>query len=255
MGNLSSFVRTSAAGTRIFLGLRAAVSWLLVDYKCAVCSRPSGNNPVCNVCTKRYFSVPVPDGSICSCCGKKLISENGICMECRTSTLLVHTNGVFPLFSYRLWNENLLCRWKLNGDRGITAFFASLAALRLRQLELMYGELKIVPVPPRPGKIRKQGWDQIQELTSVLCSVYGFSVCNLLERRSEIQQKTLDREERLRTIGNGYFIKEDCGTLPSAICIVDDVLTTGATIESCAAKLKEAGVSEVFAMTLFSVDR
>lgn len=243
------------AVTRVFLGVRATVSWLLVDYKCAVCSKPSGNKPVCHVCTERYFSVPVPDKSFCSCCGKKLISENDICMECRSLPLLVHTNGVFPLFSYRLWNENLLCRWKLNGDRGITAFFASLAAARLKQLEQMYGELKIVPVPPRPGKIRKQGWDQIQELTSVLRSVYGFSICNVLERRSEIQQKTLDREERLRSIGNGYFIKEDCGTLPSAVCIVDDVLTTGATIESCATRLKEAGVSEVFAVTLFSVDR
>ena len=175
-------------------------------------------------------------------------------MECRESPLLMHADSVYSLYSYRLWNETLLCRWKITGDRGNSFFFAERLSTRLK---VLFGSEKmpvIVPVPPRPGKIKKKGWDQVDELVSLLHVFYGFQVRYILERKSGTQQKTLDRNERLDTIGKGYSVRKDVRRLPLEVCLIDDVLTTGATAESCAIKLKAAGVQKVFVLTLFSVD-
>ncbi|MFA6855904.1 MAG: hypothetical protein WCR31_01730 [Treponema sp.] len=182
-------------------------------------------------------------------------------MQCRTERLLAHTDFVFPLYSYRLWNSVLLFRWKIDGERTLSPFFAERLASALAVLP---PELVIVPVPPRPGKIRKKGWDQIEEVCMFLELHWKYCVCRILERKTTKEQKTLDRTERLKTIGRAYSLKTGSrlkdglrhadGLLPECVCLIDDVMTTGATIESCAAVLKTAGVKKVYAVTLFIVD-
>ncbi len=122
----------------------------------------------------------------------------------------------------------------------------------------------IVPVPPRKGKIRKNGWDQINDLCLFLEKLYGYKVLKLLDRHSLKQQKKLNREERLETIKSAYSLvpqkklskelKKTGGNLPAEVCLLDDVCTTGATIEACAKILKEVGIEKVNVITLFIVD-
>lgn len=210
---------------------------------------------MCGLCEESKFKVKEIDGSICNVCGKSLISEKEICMQCRENVLLKKLDGVFPILSYRLWNTNLLCRWKLEGERQLSLFFSELMDKRLKQLYSKTGDFCIVPVPPRPGKIKENGWDQVQELSEFLEYKYDYRILRIMERRTSVQQKTLDRTERLETIGKSYFVKKEVEQVPEIVCLVDDVMTTGATLESCAEKLKEAGAKKVYAVTLFSVDR
>ena len=128
----------------------------------------------------------------------------------------------------------------------------------------LINEKIIVPVPPRKGKIQKNGWDQIDELCTYLNYRYGYTVLNILERNTVQQQKKLNREKRLETIKSAYslvqnkeFIKQlnkTEGKLPESVVLIDDVCTTGATVESCAEILKSAGISKVNVVTLFIVD-
>ena len=222
---------------------------------CCVCGKESINEPVCKSCKELKFKVSEIDDSLCSVCGKRLISEKKICMQCRENVLLSHLDGVYPVLSYRLWNTNLLCRWKLEGERQISYFFSKLLNERLKQLYSKAGHFFIVPVPPRPGKIKENGWYQVQELSEFLEFKYEYDVERIMERQTSVQQKTLDRNERLETIGKSYFVKQGVKKIPEIVCLIDDVMTTGATLESCAEKLKEAGAKKVFAVTLFSVDR
>ena len=78
----------------------------------------------------------------------------------------------------------------------------------------------------------------------------------MLQRISDTEQKKLDRRERLSTIGKSYALIKDAAKieLPEQVCIIDDVITTGATIQSCAAALKSASVKKIFALALFTVD-
>ena len=110
-----------------------------------------------------------------------------------------------------------------------------------------------MPVPPRPGKIKREGWDQIEELSEFLEAAYGFFVMRVLERISAVEQKSLNRDERQISAGKSYRMIENAPPLPKTICLLDDVITTGATIESCSVALKKSGVQTVFALSLFSV--
>lgn len=120
--------------------------------------------------------------------------------------------------------------------------------------------LPVVPVPPRPGKIKKKGWDQIDELCFYLKNIYGVKVYKVLERLSKKQQKKLSRDERLQLIKKGYVLKNNkkiksfLQNIPEKIVLIDDVMTTGSTIEACAEALKTAGVKTVVVITLFIVD-
>ncbi len=229
--------------------------------RCAVCGSATFITPICRKCKKNEFSVEkslaVPR---CNCCGRFLISTENECFACRENKLLKSTDRVIPLFSYRLWNKDLMFRWKIEGIRALSAFFA----LEISKLLKAQNIDIVVPVPPRKGKIRKNGWDQIDELCKYLKFFHKIRILNLLERKSTIQQKKLHRDERLKTITSAYKLLDENkikknlesfdSFLPERLCLLDDVCTTGATIECCASLLKKAGVKEVVAITLFTVD-
>ena len=154
-------------------------------------------------------------------------------------------------------------KWKTEEIRAFSPFLASLLSESLRQIKknMNLSEIRIVPVPPRPGKIKEKGWDQIDELCKYLRYVYGFKIISVLNRNSFEQQKKRSRAQRLEKIQNDYcinpkfnFTKFSTDFFSEPVIILDDVITTGATIEKCASLLKNKGFKKVFALTLFTVD-
>lgn len=241
--------------------LRLLFVFIAGGERCRLCGKRTWYYPLCRECRKDFFSVK--DSFLadrCKKCGKELISAHDLCLQCRENTVLVHTDSVWPLFSYRLWNKDLMFLWKSAGVRSLSDLFAGFVAeaLKIKDVKVL------VPVPPRPGKIQEKGWDQIDELCGQLKYRFGFSILPLLVRKTTGQQKKLDREERLKTIGKSYFLvkkkevekllKPFNGEFPHRVCIIDDVCTTGSTLENCAQVLKEVGIQVVDAITLFSVD-
>ena len=148
----------------------------------------------------------------------------------------------------------------MQAERNFSPLFARLLCEVLKK----NGEKFLVPVPPRKGKIRENGWDQIEELCTFLEKRYGFRVLRILERNTKGQQKKLSREKRLESIKTAYSLcpqkaferalRPLSGRLPERVCLIDDVCTTGSTIESCAEILKKEGITTVNAVTLFTVD-
>ena len=151
--------------------------------------------------------------------------------------------------------------WKSQEIRSLSLLFAKSLNIALKKLEVKY----IVPVPPRKGKIQEKGWDQIDELCNLLEYLYGFKILRLLERSTKLEQKKLGREGRLEQIGRAYHLaaksvlkkqlKPYGKVFPTEVCLLDDVCTTGSTLESCSRILKEeAHIEKVSAVTLFTVD-
>lgn len=245
---------------KILFSIRAFYSFLNGGEKCVICGGKSFVLPLCTSCQSKYFDVSsILEEKRCERCGKVLISTVGLCMQCRERNVLIHTQRMYPLFSYLMWNKEILFLWKIMGVRALSGFFAErvAAVLRLMKIEV------IVPVPPRPGKIQKNGWDQVDELCQFLELRFGFKVLRVLKRLSTEQQKKMDRKSRLEKINSAYVLKTGRelekaldsvdGVLPAEVCIIDDVCTTGATIEKCSELLAVGGVQEIIAITLFTV--
>lgn len=253
---------------QIFFEVFQAFLWLVRSFfsfinggeKCIICNSFTHVLPVCKACRAKYFDVSSTlSVKRCKKCGRVNSSVEDLCLQCRENIVLLHTDKVMPLYDYLLWNKEIMFLWKINGIRSLSGFFAEKIAEVLREMGIQV----IVPVPPRPGKIQKKGWDQIDELCKFLEFRFGFKVLKLLQRTTTQQQKKLNRENRLEKIGSAYVLKSEKeqlkalklfhGFLPEHVCIIDDVSTTGATLEKCAELLKNRGVKKVDAVTLFVV--
>jgi predicted amidophosphoribosyltransferase len=111
--------------------------------------------------------------------------------------------------------------------------------------------LAIVPVPPRPGKFKKAGWDQVEYLARLLERGRGIAqvpVLRCLKRLPSKIQKELNREERMRNLRDRIVVTKKP---PAAAVIIDDVMTTGSTLEVCATALKSGGAEKVYGICLF----
>lgn len=244
---------------RFLLSLKYCIdiglSFLLGGCECVCCGTISYVGPICPQCQNNKLLTWVPASNRCSCCGKELISEIGTCIGCREKNLLVHVSKMLPLHNYSGWKKELLSLWKSADTRQLSRVFARVFSSALVKELNPDKVIPLVPVPPRPGKIRKKGWDQIQDICKYL-KADGFSILPLLERTNVQQQKKLNRQGRLENLGKTYSIHKKnirIYGVPKQAIIIDDILTTGVTLETCAGALKEAGVESVFACTLFSV--
>jgi ComF family protein len=122
-----------------------------------------------------------------------------------------------------------------------------LAALMKQQgADLLAGADSVVPVPLHPARERERGFNQADELARGL----GLPVAHLLRRvRSTQPQVDLSADARKSNVRDAFICHGTCPAPPRVIVLVDDVTTTGATLDACARVLKAAGVREVRALT------
>jgi competence protein ComFC len=196
--------------------------------------------PLCPDCASHLEPWP---GERCPVCGILLISEQGPCMRCRGVQRAFAS--AYPLFSYSGAVRELVSAYKKGRRPSLAPFFASLLG---PVIKARWPERILVPVPPRPGKLRVQGWDQVEAIAAIL-EAQGFPVERPLERRRSKEQKTLDRGGRGANARKAYSLRPGARS-PALPLILDDVVTTCATLEACAQALEEGGASSVEAVAI-----
>lgn len=223
---------------------------------CINCGKKTSQIPLCKDCQQSFIENIFSKQKRCLYCGTKLISEIDICMECRMEKKVPHCEKIFPLSSYRSWKKNLILDWKFNEKRALSVFFASCINIALEKQG--WKKLPIVPVPPRKNKIKEKGWDQIEELCTILECKYLCKVIRMLKKDSNIIQKKLNSEMRKENVKNAYSIRKlfykKNAQIPKEVVIIDDVMTTGSTLESCAKVLSDYGIEKIYAIVLFNVN-
>ena len=167
------------------------------------------------------------------------------------------------MFNYIGIKKKLLFHWKIAGVHPFTEVFAPYFMSVIGKIKAGVSSencVYIVPVPPRPGKIRKTGWDQTESIAKCLEKCPDVRVIRILKRTETLQQKKLNRQQRLQHSGAGYSLNEKAvkqlfggSQLPESVVLIDDIITTGSTLKSCASVLKNAGIQRVSAVTLFTV--
>jgi ComF family protein len=109
----------------------------------------------------------------------------------------------------------------------------------------------LVPVPLHAGRLAERGFNQSEELARALGRRWGLPVRadGLVRQRDTGHQADLARRDRLTNV-QGAFAWQASKPPPARLLLVDDVLTTGATLAACAAALRAAGAQEVRAVAL-----
>lgn len=139
--------------------------------------------------------------------------------------------------------------FKYGGRRSLAAPLA--AMLRHAAGDWLHDADAVVPVPLHPARRWRRGFNQANDLAAGL----GLPVIHPIRRaRHTRPQAELSRGVRLRAVRQAFALAAraaDCGAAPvrrRTLLVVDDVITTGATVEACAALLREAGATDVRAL-------
>jgi ComF family protein len=109
----------------------------------------------------------------------------------------------------------------------------------------------IVPVPLHSKRLREREFNQSAHLATRLSRATGIPVHDVLVRsRYTGTQTALDRSERRQNLRNAFSLRKNASVTDQNLLLIDDVLTTGSTLDACAAVLLEQGAESVRALTL-----
>jgi ComF family protein len=148
------------------------------------------------------------------------------------------------VYEYRGALRELLYQYKFRGHRSLSLFFAEVLA---EQWRCRCKGAPLVPVPARPGLKRRQGWEHVEQIALQMSRAHRIPVLGLLRRKPTPPQKRLGFEARKGNL-RGAVTTRRC--VSSALVLVDDLITTGATAEECSRVLLEAGAASVDVLAL-----
>ncbi|MDR1072371.1 MAG: double zinc ribbon domain-containing protein [Treponema sp.] len=229
---------------------------------CAVCKKTlvTGEDAWYGLCAGCRRTFPVELENRCLICGKPLVSENGLCMRCRETSGVSQAekpdearqhdfDRLLPIFPYAGTCRTLLSAYKFGKNRAVGNFLMEKLLEALHFFLEDFTEPALVPVPARHGKIKHEGWDQMEYLARLIEKKNDAPpVHRCLKRLPSQTQKTLGYKERAVNLVR----RIQCFRIPpKEIILFDDVYTTGATMNACAGALKQAGAEKVYGICLF----
>ncbi|GMO44547.1 MAG: ComF family protein [Termitinemataceae bacterium] len=247
---------------------------------CPICGenlleRSEAFTGICKICAQTHT---IDSSPRCSVCGKPLISEIGICINCRSTPASEIHCLTFAIFPYLGSGAQLLHAYKFGAHRNLSRFFAAKlldarniqvggtaplptkvcfanvfssppAVLGTQLPESAKSDAVWVPVPPKSGKLKVKGWDQIETIARVLEKHQDVKVDRCLKRLAGTQsQKELGKDERKKNLVGKIICTK---APPQNVILFDDVYTTGSTIQTCAEVLKKEGCKNVSAICLY----
>ncbi len=223
---------------------------LLYPRRCAICDTVlrigDEKSGICGECRKKLHYVRNPR---CMKCGAPLgADEEEYCLSC-AGHRHVYDRGL-ALYEYP-FVRLALYRLKYNGRKEYARFFGRELARRFGPQLKQWGVQALVPVPMYAAKRRRRGFNQAEALAEVMGAAMGLPVEKklLIRVRNTRPMKLLGEKERQINIKNAFLCTQDVVKLDRVV-LVDDIYTTGATIDAAAAELKNAGVKNVFFVTL-----
>ncbi|MEK9155125.1 MAG: phosphoribosyltransferase family protein [Patescibacteria group bacterium] len=173
-----------------------------------------------------------------------------LCDDCAADTSL---DG--PPFAYaNPMIRRLLCAWKYDGDEeGIHGLWR-MTKMRLAALQATVAAERIeaiVPVPLSTWKERWRGFSQTRDLARTIGNELNLPTVDCVERRHQFTtQANLSEDVRKTSFSKNPFLVKEHAELPRRVLIVDDVETTGATMEAVEKALRDAGVEVVVKWSL-----
>jgi len=228
---------------------------LLFPPSCSYCKETTGvdDSPLCLKCFSQLKFIKPP---YCTCCGRTFSSgnENHLCGDCLK--LSWHFDKARSIFVYEKIIAGLLHSLKYSGDMaGLETF------QHLSQQSPILDDLRIpdviLPVPLHIKRLRGRGFNQALLLAKNLFTEEKEKIQHdiLLRQTDTPTQTGLSGKERRKNLNNAFVIKRPSEIIGRSILIIDDVYTTGSTVNECAKALKTAGCKRVEVLTICRVDK
>jgi ComF family protein len=225
--------------------LKRAVHGLYPPY-CLLCSQPNrSGRELCHDCAR---DLPW-NRHACPRCALPMPAENGtlLCGQCLKSPPAWDDAASPLIYDWPL--DQLLQRFKFHSDLATGQMLGELLAEFLAAMPDAKPDM-IIPVPLHSARLRERGFNQALELAQPVCRRLRLRLdrTSCVRRKHTAAQSTLDARERHRNLHDAFEVRSP---FPGAhVAILDDVITTGATVAAISQALREAGAARITAWSL-----
>ncbi|MDD4370033.1 MAG: ComF family protein [Anaerostipes sp.] len=221
---------------------------LLFPPRCPICQDvlEDSKSLICKKCYKKVIFIKEP---FCFSCGKQLEDpREELCFDCKK-----HPKSFDKGRALCFYNDEMrvsLSAIKYHNQRDFVKFYAA-QIKNQKKILLDWNVDLIVPVPLHPWKQRKRGFNQAMLFAKEIGIIINKPVDDkfLIRRTYTTPQKTLGPMERVKNLEKAFAVNQKERKrvgIPRSVLLVDDIYTTGATVESCARVLKKVGVQKVY---------
>ncbi|OGS75736.1 MAG: phosphoribosyltransferase [Gallionellales bacterium GWA2_55_18] len=222
----------------VILNISAEIKHFLPAQPCVLCGSMSREGLWCAACDD---TLPYLDAAYCPSCA--LPTPTGeICGQClKHPPLFAHTTAVF---GYTFPLDKLIQAMKYGEQLALAYAFAEKLAHRIDKTELPDC---IIPMPLHPAKLRERGFNQSQLLAAKTACGLGIELLpNACQRvRDTLPQSALPWKERKKNMRDAFCC--DADLTGRHVALVDDVLTTGASLNALAGAVQKRGADRVSA--------
>jgi ComF family protein len=243
----------------IFEGALDALASVVFPAPCRICGRTLANAsriPICETCLGGFERIDAP---MCLCCGRPFVSPAAaqaaqpLCRLCRVNFYAFERVRSFAVYDDALSEAIVLLKYEEVTRLG-DWFAARLAEIVSRAP----GEWRagvVVPVPLHRERHRERGYNQAELIARPLAKRLHLKLESHLLARTKPRppQLVLSRSEHWKSVRGAYATREGLQVDNLRVLLVDDVLTTGATLDACARALRKAGAAAVLGLTVARV--
>lgn len=203
---------------------------------------------VCSGCIKEFVFI---GNKSCICCGK-LLETGDLCNDCRS--FLHFFDRAFSLCLYDGAVKEWIYSFKYGNKPYLARPFARMMADRIKELGLDECIDTVIPVPLHRKKLRQRGYNQSRLLGHVVAREIDKRLAEVIVRGKNTPPLSgLTRLERIQCLEGAFEIKPDkMHKGIKNVMLIDDIYTTGTTVNECARLLKDAGCERVFVFTVAS---
>jgi ComF family protein len=197
------------------------------------------------LCQACRTELPYLPGGLCTRCVSRR-GPRGACRGCRR--LSPELNTLRAAFAYEGAARAAVLTLKFKSGRYLAPLMGELLREQIAQQPLQADV--VVPVPLAPRRLRQRGFNQALLLAEqVTTSVRGVMLADALSRSERPAQQTLAAAERLLNLEGAVTCQRAAEIRDRRVLLVDDVVTTGATVSACAEALAVAGARRITALT------
>ncbi|MDP2921186.1 MAG: ComF family protein [Candidatus Omnitrophota bacterium] len=225
---------------------------LLYPSICRACSKKLGdfNRNICSECAGKIKERLPP---FCLKCGKQIGEDPApadICQDCRNNE--PHFDRAWSACIYEGTLKNLIHDFKYNRITCLSADFASLMTGFMKKHGIGKDSQVIVSVPMHTSRLFRREINHSDVLASSLGKRLGipYTGSALKKIKNTSEQNKLGRQERIKNLCSSFSIKNSSRILNKNILLVDDLFTTGSTVNECSKILKASGAGQIEVITL-----
>ncbi len=213
---------------------------------CYGCDSEIEAGPVCEACRLDLFTHEL---AVCPKCGRPCTRTAETCGQCKEEFSLSRVRG---LGLYAPPFDKLIQAFKYSGKTKVGELLGQALAALVRQDEVLSAANAVCPVPLHPARMRERGFNQSLLLAAAISMDSGIPLADCLVRRKNTSTQTMKTspEERRKNLERAFRVRPEAGIAGKTVLLVDDVMTTGATLDQAARALLKGGAASVLGVVI-----